>query len=95
MCDGGFCLRFRLYVGGRLAVEYWAGLGHDPELAELGKQAAERLGELAHSRGVGWLFEVHDPDESDPTIRTQRYGTDTAGMVMPVALHTLGPPSMN
>lgn len=95
MCDGGFCLRFRLYVGGRLAVEYWAGLGHDPELAELGKQAAERLGGIASRRGASWMLEVTDPSETDPALGSLRYGTDTAGMVMPVQIQWLGSPSPN
>lgn len=77
-------LRFRLWVGGILAREDWLpGATLDGDRWILG--VAARDAPEATARGESWLVEVYDPDEI-PDERYLRFGSDHAGMVLPVAV---------
>jgi len=81
-------LRFRLWVGGSLVREDWlpgASLEAGAELA----RAHARISAAAEDRGEQWLVEVYDPD-APPDEGHMRFGTDTSGMVAPVAVVMFG-----
>ena len=84
-------LRLRLYVDGQLADETWLDV-RDREQATIQSAITTLVyraaTDAADERGVPWLVEVHDPDEHAPAPYL-RFGTDTRGMVAPLAV----PPS--
>jgi hypothetical protein len=79
-------LRFRVWDDGRLADEHW--IDADTATAGDAEAAAARQAAIvaaAAEAGRPWLAEVYDP--ALPEGRAYlRWGTDTAGMVNPVAV---------
>jgi hypothetical protein len=77
-------LRYRLYLNGKLAAEYWLDATnpdretHADTIREHLKQATDR----AFADGTPWLIETYDPAEP-PAAAYTRFGTDTDGMVAP------------
>lgn len=75
-------LRFRLYLGGRLAAEHWLDatnpdhLDHTDTLRRHHKQATDR----ADADGTPWLIEIYDPAKP-PATAYLRYGTATGAHV--------------
>lgn len=88
-------LRFRVWVGGELVREDWlpgASLDAGADLAHAGADLAHVHGGLAtdaEAAGEPWLVEVYDPD-APADEGYLRFGSDTAGMVCPVAVVLIG-----
>jgi hypothetical protein len=86
-------LRFRVYVDGEVADEAWVGGPGDVDGETLAlKQRA--LCDTASDHGQLWLIEVYDPDVPEDAAYW-RFGTDPAGMVLPIMLGGPPPPSLN
>jgi|HubBroStandDraft_6_1064221.scaffolds.fasta_scaffold33187_7 hypothetical protein len=86
-------LRFRVYVDGEIADESWVGVGSDVD----GEQLALKhraLCDAASDHGQLWLIEVYDPGEPEHAAY-YRFGTDPAGMVLPITLGGPPPPNAN
>jgi hypothetical protein len=85
-------LRFRVYVGGHIAVEDWLPTSPDGEIgpdgAELAK-AHRAVCDQAEAEGKRWLVELYDPSEPEEDAY-MRFGTDTGGMVLPIAVIGFG-----
>ena len=74
-------LRFRLWVDGELTREDWLpGATLDGDLWLL-----ETVGVRAEAPEP-WLIEVYDPGGADADEEYLRFGSDAAGMVVPVVL---------
>ncbi len=74
-------LRFRVWVDGALADEYWldtsTATDEDAEAA-----AMRQAGIVARAGDRPWLVEIYDPARRDGAYT--RWGTDVTGMVCPV-----------
>jgi hypothetical protein len=84
-------LRLRFWMGGELRDEVWLDTS-DPRAAELAEfcstyHAAQA--ELADAAGVAWLVEVYNPELPEENAYV-RFGTDTDGMVAPIAIIGFG-----
>lgn len=80
-------LRFRVWVSGELVLEDWAVVSDEAAAAEAGDILGARHSHIAreaHAAGKRWLAELYDPGAA-PGEAYLRFGTDTAGMVNPVA----------
>lgn len=77
-------IRFRLYVDGVLADEWWigAGAGDADAVAEAVMARHAAVAVAAHVHGRPWLLECYDPGlpEGEAYLRM---GTDARGMVCP------------
>jgi hypothetical protein len=82
-------LRMRVYVDGEVAREDWIGAGSTIDGAQLAAEHAD-ITEAAAARGSVWQVEIYDPTAPDGE-QYHRYGTDQAGMVLPMAIIP-GPP---
>jgi hypothetical protein len=76
-------LRFRVFTGGRLAVEHW----FDARTVKPGDVVAMARDHAHHCReadeaGLPWLVEIYDPARP-PDRAYIRWGTDHAGMCKP------------
>jgi hypothetical protein len=71
-----------MYVAGEMADESWV----PPEDAEEVAQRQRRIADWADLNGYGWMVEVHDPDAPEDTAFPLRFGTDRAGMVLPLVM---------
>ena len=81
-------LRFRVWVGGELVREDWLPgvlMGAGGDLA----RAHGKLATDADAAGEPWLVEIYDPAEPADEGYI-RFGSDTAGMVCPVAVVLIG-----
>jgi hypothetical protein len=85
-------LRFRVFIGeGRpgdlpMVAEDWVGRPGDED----GALVAQRHGALcrqADATGKRWRLEVWDPEDPETPLW---FGSDSAGMVMPIRLHPNG-----
>jgi hypothetical protein len=81
-------LRFRVWVGGELIREDWLPGATPLAGTDLATQHAA-IASLAGDVGTSWLVEVYDPDAPAEEAHL-RFGTDTAGMVLPAPLVMFG-----
>ena len=75
-------LRIRLYLGGQPTDERWIGLADPDDTAQVGMVHAAAAAE-ADATDTPWFVEVFDPDMPEEAAY-RRFGTDTAGMVLPM-----------
>lgn len=86
--EGGM-LRFRFYDNGKIITEDWlTGVHPDagPKLARLHRAFTE----AAEIAGHVWMIEIYNPDEPDDDDAYLRFGSDKAGMIMPIRVVVVG-----
>lgn len=81
-------LRFRVWVGGELVREDWLPGATLEAGGDLGHVHAGLASE-AEAAGEAWLVEVYDP-AAPADDGYLRFGSDTSGMVCPVAVVLIG-----
>jgi hypothetical protein len=89
--DAHDALRLRFWIGGQLRDEVWINAS-DPHAGDLAEYCATYhadQADMANAAGVPWLVEVYNPDVPEDHAYV-RFGTDAAGMTMPVPFDGFG-----
>jgi len=72
---------FRGYIQGKLVFQERMDVQDDAEITDAAERHHELLG------GQPYMIEIEFLDELDPMRRFHRIGTDTRGMVLPIAIN--------
>lgn len=89
--DPAVALRLRFWIGGELRDEVWINQSdlRAQELFDFCSTFHLAQAELADAAGVPWLIEAYNPALPEANAYL-RYGTDTDGMVSPIAIIGFG-----